>query len=67
MSINSIGGKPAYTTTGTDTRSADRKAARSAEATEATATIADHVAAVDEQDPIRSTSTTRGTLVDTYL
>jgi hypothetical protein len=29
--------------------------------------IAEHVAASDEQDPIRSASTTQGTLVDTYL
>ena len=31
------------------------------------ATIADHVAAADEHEPIRSLSTTLGTLVDTYL
>ena len=31
------------------------------------ATIADHVAAADEHEPIRSASETRGTLVDTYL
>jgi len=30
-------------------------------------TIADHVAAADEHEPIRSASTTLGTLVDTYL
>jgi hypothetical protein len=30
-------------------------------------TVADHVAAADEQEPIRSVSTTQGTLVDTYL
>ncbi|MEU8615250.1 hypothetical protein AB0C29_45435 [Actinoplanes sp. NPDC048791] len=30
-------------------------------------TIADHVAAADVQEPIRSVSTTLGTLVDTYL
>ena len=29
--------------------------------------IADHVAAADTQEPIRSASTTQGTLVDTYL
>jgi hypothetical protein len=29
--------------------------------------IADHVAAADEETPIRSLSTTLGTLVDTYL
>ena len=32
-----------------------------------TSTIADHVAAADEQEQIRSVSTTQGTLVDTYL
>jgi len=37
--------------------------AREAEAS----TIADHVAAADEHEPIRSASTTLGTLVDTYL
>jgi hypothetical protein len=31
------------------------------------ATIADHVAAADEHAPIRSLSTTQGTLLDTYL
>jgi hypothetical protein len=30
-------------------------------------TIADHVAAADEHEPVRSFSSTRGTLVDTYL
>jgi hypothetical protein len=30
-------------------------------------TVADHVAAADDGAPIRSLSTTRGTLVDTYL
>ena len=30
-------------------------------------TVADHVAALDDQEPIRSGSSTRGTLVDTYL
>jgi|tagenome__1003787_1003787.scaffolds.fasta_scaffold20488291_2 hypothetical protein len=30
-------------------------------------TVADHVAAADDQEPIRSASDTRGTLVDTYL
>jgi hypothetical protein len=33
----------------------------------ASATIADHVAAADEREPIRSLSTTQGTLLDTYL
>jgi hypothetical protein len=30
-------------------------------------TVADHVSAVDEQEPIRSVQSTQGTLVDTYL
>jgi hypothetical protein len=30
-------------------------------------TVADHVAATDTQEPIRSVHTTQGTLVDTYL
>ena len=36
-------------------------------AAEEKSTIADHVAAADEQEPIRSASSTQGTLVDTYL
>jgi hypothetical protein len=31
------------------------------------ASIADHVASADEHEPIRSASTTQGTLIDTYL
>ncbi|GAA2508928.1 hypothetical protein [Winogradskya humida] len=46
-----------------DTSAADAGPA----ATTATPTVSDHVAAVDEQAPIRSVSTTQGTLVDTYL
>ena len=45
---------------------ADAKAAK-AEKAERAPSIADHVAAVDEQEPIRSVSATQGTLVDTYL
>jgi hypothetical protein len=67
MSISSVGGKTTYTTSSTDPAAVERRAARSAETAEAAASIADHVAALDEQEPIRSTSTTRGTLVDTYL
>ena len=44
---------------------ASAQAAKSREAQDTT--IADHVAAADEQEPIRSASTTLGTLVDTYL
>jgi hypothetical protein len=29
--------------------------------------VADHVAAADDNEPIRSVSATQGTLVDTYL
>jgi len=39
----------------------------SAKAAPAEKSIADHVAEVDDLAPIRSVSTTRGTLVDTYL
>jgi hypothetical protein len=47
--------------------SADAPVARKAPEAGGEATIADHVAAVDEQEPIRSASATLGTLVDTYL
>jgi hypothetical protein len=67
MSISSVGGKSAYPTSSTDTRATDL-ARKKAEAPEAAApTVADHVAALDEQEPIRSVSATRGTMVDTYL
>jgi hypothetical protein len=36
-------------------------------ATGAARTVADHVAASDDSEPIRSVSATQGTLVDTYL
>jgi hypothetical protein len=67
MSISSVGGKSAYPTSSTDTRATDlaRKRAESPET--AAPTVADHVAALDEQEPIRSVSATRGTMVDTYL
>ena len=32
-----------------------------------TRTVADHVAAADDSEPIRGVSATQGTLVDTYL
>jgi hypothetical protein len=44
---------------------ASGQASRSSEAT--APTIAEHVASVDEHEPIRSVSLTQGTLVDTYL
>ena len=37
------------------------------EAVAGTPTVADHVAAADDAEPIRSVSATQGTLVDTYL
>ncbi len=37
------------------------------EAAAGTHTVADHVAAADDSEPIRGVSATRGTLVDTYL
>jgi hypothetical protein len=42
-------------------------AAEAAKVSREKTTIADHVAALDEQEPIRSASTTLGTLLDTYL
>ena len=47
--------------------SADTAAARKSPEAGADATVADHVAALDEQEPIRSVHATQGTLVDTYL
>ncbi|UQU68134.1 hypothetical protein COUCH_18435 [Couchioplanes caeruleus] len=47
--------------------SADAAATKKAPESGGEATIADHVAASDEQQPIRSVSATLGTLVDTYL
>jgi hypothetical protein len=42
-------------------------AEQAAGATGAPRTVADHVAAADDDEPIRSVSATLGTLVDTYL
>jgi hypothetical protein len=64
MAIGSISSNAVSTGTA-DTRFAGPKAREAAERPEPT--IADHVAAVDDQAPIRSGSTTQGTLVDTYL
>jgi hypothetical protein len=65
MSIGSLNSGTVSTAT---LASADgsAQAAKSRAAAE-TPTIADHVAAADEHEPIRSASTTLGTLVDTYL
>ncbi len=44
-----------------------RTADQNAKAVAAGRTVADHVAEADTKEPIRSASTTQGTLVDTYL
>ena len=63
----SIGSLSSSTMSAAMPASADT-AGQAAKAREAeTPTIADHVAAADAQEPIRSVSTTLGTLVDTYL
>ncbi|AGZ43528.1 hypothetical protein [Actinoplanes friuliensis] len=65
MSIGSLSSGTVSTAT---LASADASAnAAKARETEAAPTIADHVALADEQEPIRSVSSTLGTLVDTYL
>jgi hypothetical protein len=72
MSIGSLSSSTVSTATlasnpASTSASADA-AAQSAKTREAAGpTIADHVAAADGQEPIRSVSTTLGTLVDTYL
>jgi len=70
MGIGSIGSSAVSSpASGLTERLADRLAGRrTAEAApEVKTTIADHVAALDEQEPIRSATTTQGTMVDTYL
>jgi hypothetical protein len=65
MSIGSISAAPVTPDTA---RLAGEPNARAGKAEPAaTRSIADHVAAADEHEPIRSGSTTQGTLVDTYL
>ena len=63
----SVGSVSASTVSSAYLGSADAAAARKAPETAGEPTIADHVAASDEQQPIRSASATQGTLVDTYL
>jgi hypothetical protein len=64
MSIGSLGSSTVSTATPASADTAGQAAkARDAE----NPTIADHVAAAEAQEPIRSVSTTLGTLVDTYL
>ncbi|WP_306205118.1 hypothetical protein [Actinoplanes sp. RD1] len=52
----------------TDTGAPKAQAGAAAAApVQAERSVADHVAAQDAHEPIRSASTTQGTLVDTYL
>ncbi|MEV4642632.1 hypothetical protein AB0J80_35340 [Actinoplanes sp. NPDC049548] len=62
----SVGSVSASTVSSAYLGSADA-AARKAPETAGEPTIADHVAAADEPQPIRSAAATQGTLVDTYL
>lgn len=63
----SIGSLSSSTVSTAGMASADT-AAQTAKAREAESpTIADHVAADGDREPVRSASTTLGTLVDTYL
>jgi hypothetical protein len=52
---------------GSGSVAADRKRGAEPAAAAAAKTVAEHVAASDEQEPIRSAHSTQGTLVDTYL
>ena len=63
----SVGSVSASTISTAYLGSADAAGAQKAPETAAEPTVADHVAAADEQQPIRSASATLGTLVDTYL
>jgi hypothetical protein len=70
MAIGSIGSSTVSTTVDTKRgggKSAEARTKGTGTAETGTRTIADHVAALDDQEPIRSVSATRGTLVDTYL
>jgi hypothetical protein len=62
MSLGSINSSTVSTAT-YDSKLAEQRAEQAAEKR----SIADHVAAADDHEPIRSASTTQGTLVDTYL
>ncbi|MFI5495590.1 hypothetical protein [Actinoplanes sp. NPDC051859] len=63
----SVGSLSSSTISSAYLASADAGAAKKAPEAGVEPTIADHVAAQDEQQPIRSVNTTQGTLVDTYL
>ncbi|MEV6597534.1 hypothetical protein AB0M36_11790 [Actinoplanes sp. NPDC051346] len=63
----SVGSLSSSTVSNPYLASADAGSAKKAQESGDGATIADHVAALDEQQPIRSATSTQGTLVDTYL
>jgi len=67
MSTGAAGTRLAGSTAGPAAGPAAGSAAPGTQVAEEKPTIADHVAAADEQEPIRSASSTQGTLVDTYL
>jgi hypothetical protein len=65
MSLGSINSSTVPAAAYDTTKLAGDRAARAQSTAERS--IADHVAAADEHEPIRHVSTTQGTLVDTYL
>jgi len=62
-----VGSLSSQTIANTYLSSVDASVPKQAPPVEETTTVADHVAAADEQEPIRSVNATQGTLVDTYL
>jgi hypothetical protein len=66
MSLGSISSSPSTVSAALETARQDAARLLGGKKAEA-ATIADHVAAADHHEPIRSLSTTQGTLLDTYL
>ena len=65
MSLGSINSSTVSAAASDSTRLAGERVGRAQGTPERS--IADHVAAADEREPIRHVSTTQGTLVDTYL
>lgn len=63
MSLGSINSSTVSAAAYDTTKLAGERAEQAAERR----SIADHVAAADDHEPIRSVSTTQGTQVDTYL
>ncbi|BCJ56467.1 hypothetical protein Asp14428_79420 [Actinoplanes sp. NBRC 14428] len=63
----SVGSLSASTISSAYLGAADASAAKKAPEGGEAPTVADHVAAQDEHEPIRSVNATMGTLVDTYL